>query len=639
MKSYHIKKITYGLSLMLLDSIFLFLSLYISVMLRFDLVVPSAYLSLFWNSAPIVVGIFLLYIGLFGLYKRMWKYASVEVVFQVSLACGLAGISSFLLNNYLNQNWNYIYLGSRGIYAIFTMISMVVVGGLRIVLKALGLISHHSFLQKSRARRVMVVGAGWAGASTIRDIKAGRQGNCYAVLAVDDDLSRVNTRIHGVKVLEGTDNIKKYTEIYKIDEIIIAIATPKGNLEELISSCVDTGCKVRRVSNIQEINQENEGSLSVVRDVDIIDLLGRPEEKLDTTKVKAYFDQKTVLITGGGGSIGSELCRQIVPYNIKKIILFDMSENYIYDLRTELLLKFGKDLDSKLLLCVGSVQDSRRLEEVFAQHKPEIVLHAAAHKHVPLMEDCPTQAVLNNVIGSYNTAKLAKKYGANSFVLISTDKAVNPTNIMGATKRLSELIIEGLNANTKTKFIIVRFGNVLGSHGSVVHIFEQQIRAGGPVTVTDEKVIRYFMSIHEAAQLVLQAASFAQGGELFVLEMGKPVKIVDLAERMIKLYSDPNKPKVEIAFVGMRQGEKILEELLSEDEGIIRTDVDKIRITKSDIISEEESEEILRKIFDTIEKGESMRDCLKELVPTFKEPHEVNEQYQNISLENRKYAN
>jgi len=255
------------------------------------------------------------------------------------------------------------------------------------------------------------------------------------------------------------------------------------------------------------------------------------------------------------------------------------------------------------------------------------------------MEDCPTQAVLNNVVGSYNTACIAKQYQCQSFVLISTDKAVNPTNVMGATKRLSELMIEGLNSNSKTKFMIVRFGNVLGSHGSVVHIFEQQIRAGGPVTVTDKNVIRYFMSIHEAAQLVLQAASIAKGGELFVLDMGKPVKIIDLAKRMIKLYSDPAKQEIQIKFIGMRQGEKIWEELLNNGEDIVRTDVEKIKITKSDIVSEEQTQEILNKIQHTIDGGFSMRECLKQLVPTFRDPDEVNKEYSKTPMENRDYAN
>lgn len=639
MKRIRSKKIIFTLGLIVLDMLLLYLSLYAAVLLRFDLVIPSVYRIMMQRSAPIIIPIFIVFIFIFRLYQRMWKYASIEVVFQVIFACVLAGFSSYFVNSYLNTHLNYTYLGSRGIYAIFATLSMIVIGGSRILMKVFGLISQFSLFHKRNAKRIMVVGAGWAGASTIRDIKAGRHGNCYTVLAVDDDAGRIGTKINGVKVIGGTDNIKKFAEIYHIDEIIIAIATPKGNIEDLISDCVDTGCKVRRVSNIQEINNADTDGHSIVRDIDVADLLGRPEEKLDNSKVKEYFKNKTVLITGGGGSIGSELCRQIMNYDIVKLILFDISENYIYDLKNELELKFGTAAVKKVVLCVGSVQDKRRLNEVFQQYKPEIVLHAAAHKHVPLMEDCPTQAVLNNVVGSYNTACIARQYQCQSFVLISTDKAVNPTNVMGATKRLSELMIEGLNSNSKTKFMIVRFGNVLGSHGSVVHIFEQQIRAGGPVTVTDKNVIRYFMSIHEAAQLVLQAASIAKGGELFVLDMGKPVKIIDLAKRMIKLYSDPGKQEIQIKFIGMRQGEKIWEELLNNGEDIVRTDVEKIKITKSDIVSEEQTQEILNKIQHTIDGGFSMRECLKQLVPTFRDPDEVNKEYSKTPMENRDYAN
>lgn len=639
MKNKNISKIAYTFALISLDILLLYASLYISVLLRFDLLIPTTYLKLMQQSAPITISIFIIFIFVFGLYKRMWKYASVEVVFQVIACCGIAGFLSYCINSYLNANVNYIYLGSRGIYAIYTTLSMIVIGGSRILLKAFGLISQFSFFHKRNAKRIMIVGAGWGGASTIRDIKAGRHGNCYTVLAVDDDEKRIGTKINGVKVLGGTDNIGKFVEIYRIDEIIIAIATPKGNIEDLITECIDTGCKVRRVSNIQEINKENSEGQSIVRDIDLADLLGRPEEELDNTKVENYFRNKTVLITGGGGSIGSELCRLIMNYDIQKLVLFDMSENYIYDLRNELVLQYGSKTDEILKLCVGSVQDIRRLEEVFSLYKPEIVLHAAAHKHVPLMEECPTQAVLNNVIGSYNTACVAKRNNCKSFVLISTDKAVNPTNVMGATKRLSELMIEGLNGGGETKFIIVRFGNVLGSHGSVVHIFEQQIRAGGPVTVTNENVIRYFMSIREASQLVLQAASIAKGGELFVLDMGKPVKIIDLAKRMIKLYSDPSKKPVEIQIVGMRQGEKIFEELLNNGEGIIRTDVEKIKITKSDDVTEEETKTILEKIKYTIDNKLDMRSCLKELVPTFKEPEELNKIFEQNPTENRNYLN
>ena len=407
-----------------------------------------------------------------------------------------------------------------------------------------------------------------------------------------------------------------------MDEIIIAIATPKGDLKPLIEKCLSTGCRVRRVNPLQDVKGDN--TRATVRDININDLLGRPEEHLDMTAVAEFVRGKTVLITGGGGSIGSELCRRLLPLEPARIVLYDISENYMYDLSSELRLQYGATLKDKLVLCVGSVRDEQRLDEVFGKYQPEIVLHAAAHKHVPLMEDCPKQAVKNNVFGTWLTAQTAVKHKVQRFVLISTDKAVNPTNVMGATKRLAEMIIEALNASTDTEFTAVRFGNVLGSHGSVVPLFEQQIRSGGPVTLTHPDIIRYFMTIPEAASLVLQAASIAKGGELFVLDMGRPVKIRELAERMIQLYAPRDGRKVEIAYVGLRPGEKLYEELLLAGEGIAKTENEKIFIAKPEVFSEETLHKMLETLQTCLDENGDMLKCLHELVPTFHEPEKVN---------------
>ena len=422
-------------------------------------------------------------------------------------------------------------------------------------------------------------------------------------------------------MVRGSGNILRLASDYRIDEIIIAISTPHGDLKSLIEKCLATGCRVKRISPMEDVTSQQ--TANKVRDLNLSDLLGRPEETLDMTKVAQMCEGKTILITGGGGSIGSELCRRLLPLKPAKIVLYDISENYMYDLFSELSLHYGNSIGELVTLCVGSVRDEERLQEIFQLYKPQIVLHAAAHKHVPLMEDCPAQAVKNNVFGTYLTAKAAIACKAQRFVLISTDKAVNPTNIMGATKRLAEMIIEAMNQTSETEFTAVRFGNVLGSHGSVVPKFEQQIRSGGPVTLTHPEIIRYFMTIPEAASLVLQAASIAKGGELFVLDMGRPMKIRELAQRMIQLYGDENQ-KIEIVYTGLRPGEKLYEELLLAGEGIDKTENEKIFVAQPEVFTMEQIDEIMRDLAQCIDTQGDMRACLHRLVPTFREPGEVN---------------
>jgi len=443
---------------------------------------------------------------------------------------------------------------------------------------------------------------------------------------VDDDERRTGRQLSGVPVVRGTGNIIKLASDTQIDDIIIAIATPRSDLRPLIEKCLATGCRVRKVTSLQDINESD--GIARVTDLNINDLLGRPEEQLEMTAAAEFFRNRTILITGGGGSIGSELCRKLLPLQPERIVLYDISENYMYDLFNELKMKYGDQLSDKLILCVGSVRDEARLDDVFARYQPQVVLHAAAHKHVPLMEDCPDQAIRNNVLGTWLTAQTAIRHGVKRFVLISTDKAVNPTNVMGATKRLAEMIIEALNANSGTEFTAVRFGNVLGSHGSVVPLFERQIRAGGPVTLTHPEIIRFFMSIPEAASLVLQAASIAKGGELFVLDMGQPVRIRDLAERMIQLYTQNDNRRIEIVYTGLRPGEKLYEELMLAGEGIAKTENEKIFIAKPEVISMEKLHGMLERLQTCLdEKGDALK-CLHELVPTFREAQQVNREAQ-----------
>ena len=587
--------------------------------------------SFFENSirlAPAMTVLFLLTFYAFGIYRTMWQYASAGDVLRVAAATLTASLLTYafsLVANLFVRPVNLFRL-HRMIYLLLWIVTMAFVGGSRLIYRMAVTHERLSLLRPSKtgAQRVMVIGAGWAGANVVHEMQRGRYGNCIPVLVVDDDRIRTGSSLSGVPVVRGSGNILKLASDYLVDEIIIAIATPKGDLRPVIEKCLATGCRVRRVAPLEDVGSASGRSL--VRDISINDLLGRPEEQLDMTQVSAFFRGKTVLITGGGGSIGSELCRKLIPLQPERIVLYDISENYMYDLASELRLKYGASLKDKLILCVGSIRDAQRLDEVFSLYRPQVVLHAAAHKHVPLMEDCPDQAVKNNVFGTWLTAQAAVKHHVERFVLISTDKAVNPTNVMGATKRLAEMIIEALNAQTETEFTAVRFGNVLGSHGSVVPLFERQIRSGGPVTLTHPDIIRYFMTIPEAASLVLQAASIAKGGELFVLDMGRPVKIRELAERMIQLYAPRNGTRVDIVYTGLRPGEKLYEELLLAGEGVAKTQNEKIFIAKPEAFDMTALQSMLDRLRRCLDEEGDMLACLHELVPTFREAEAVNEE-------------
>ncbi len=578
--------------------------------------------SFFENSlrlAPAMTVLFVLTFYAFGIYRIMWQYASASDVLRVAVATLTASLLTYAFSLVAN-----LFRLHRVIYLLLWIITMAFVGGSRLVYRMAVTHERLSLLRSSKtgAQRVMVIGAGWAGASVVHEMQRGSYGNCIPVLVVDDDRIRTGSSLSGVPVVRGSGNILKLASDYLVDEIIIAIATPKGDLKPVIEKCLATGCRVRRVAPLEDVGGASGRSL--VRDISINDLLGRPEEQLDMTQVSAFFRGKTVLITGGGGSIGSELCRKLLPLQPERIVLYDISENYMYDLASELRLQYGDFLKDKLILCVGSIRDAQRLDEIFARYQPQVVLHAAAHKHVPLMEDCPDQAVKNNVFGTWLTAQTAVKHHVERFVLISTDKAVNPTNVMGATKRLAEMIIEALNAQTETEFTAVRFGNVLGSHGSVVPLFERQIRSGGPVTLTHPDIIRYFMTIPEAASLVLQAASIAKGGELFVLDMGRPVKIRELAERMIQLYAPRSGARVDIVYTGLRPGEKLYEELLLAGEGVAKTQNEKIFIAKPEVFDMTALQSMLDRLQRCLDEEGDMLACLHELVPTFREADAVN---------------
>ena len=617
--------------LMLMDGVMACLSLILALQIYYDMKPPET-LEQIWRAMPLlaVVSVGSLYV--LGLYRSLLRYASVDTMVQIGagtlIGSGLTYLLSLMVFTvYRAEN---LLLMPRPIYLVQWLLMVLMVGVSRFSFRIIGHAGHSGFIfQKRHARRLMVVGAGWAGAQVIRDVQAGRYGDVQAIIAVDDAPEKRSTRISRVPVVMGTDKVGEYAKQYAIDDIIIAIATPKEDLSPLIQACMATTCRVRMYAAPQEMG----ASGGRVRDINIADLLGRAETHLDMTEVREFFTGKRVLVTGGGGSIGSELCRQIMSFIPSKLVIYDISENYMYDLQSELHNKYGEMIRNTLQLRVGSVRDVDTLDRVFAEVKPEIVIHAAAHKHVPLMEDAPEQAVKNNVFGTWNVAEAAVRHKVKRFVMISTDKAVNPTNVMGASKRMAEIIIEAMQKRqNKTQFTAVRFGNVLGSHGSVVPKFEAQIRAGGPVTLTHPDIIRYFMTIPEAASLVLQAASIAKGGELFILDMGKPVKIKEMAERMIQLYSDPTLPPVEIVYTGLRPGEKLYEELLRTEENSTATSRERIFVARPEQVEWEQVEDMLDKLNRCMDTHGDMKACMHDILPSFYEPEAINGDKGNLPV-------
>lgn len=463
---------------------------------------------------------------------------------------------------------------------------------------------------------IMIIGAGCAASMIINELRDNKVNSCKFKCAIDDDPAKKNTYILGIKVYGDRNSIIEAAEKFQIDTILFAIPSCDNKEKgEILNICKETGCELKIVPSIyQMMNSGEKGISKKIRKVQIEDLLGREPISLDINRIIDYVAGRTVLVTGGG-TIGSELCRQIAEHDPKRLVIFDIYENNAYDIQNELRRKYP-ELD--LVTLIGSVRDSKRLESVFKTYRPDIVYHAAAHKHVPLMEDSPNEAIKNNVFGTLKTAQCADKYGAKKFVLISTDKAVNPTNIMGASKRMCEMIIQSYNKRSETEFVAVRFGNVLGSNGSVIPLFKKQIEAGGPVTVTDPDIIRYFMTIPEAVTLVLQAGASAKGGEIFVLDMGKPVKILTLAENLIRLSGFTPHKDIKIEFIGLRPGEKLYEEMLMAEEGLKETENKLIHIGQPIEFDENEffaALDNLRKAM--YDDSVDMRAIVSGIVPTY----------------------
>ena len=464
---------------------------------------------------------------------------------------------------------------------------------------------------------VMVIGGGDAGSMVIREMKTTDKVKYFPLCVVDDDVAKHGTTVCGVPVVGARDVIEKMVVKYEIEQIFVAIPAARGkDIGQICEICARTGCKVRVLPGIREV-LEGQAALHQMRDVDINDLLGREPIRINSNEVFAYIEGKHILVTGGGGSIGSELCRQIAAHNPASLTIFEIYENNAYDIEMELRRKYPT---LPLHVLIGSVRDEVRVSQVFRAVHPDIVFHAAAHKHVPLMETSPAEAVKNNVFGTYNIARAADEFGVERFVMISTDKAVNPTNVMGATKRICEMIVQYFATRSeKTDYVAVRFGNVLGSNGSVIPLFKKQIAAGGPVTVTHKDIIRYFMTIPEAVSLVLQAGAYATGGEIFVLDMGQPVKILTLAENLIRLSGYRPYEDIDIAFTGLRPGEKLFEELLMDEEGMRKTPNEMIYIGKPIYFDED----VLLQALDKMREAACADDpgllsMIKELVPTYR---------------------
>lgn len=569
------------------------------------------FVSHFWIYTIIYISTFIA----MGVYNNMWRYAGIEDMILCLKASVTANFIFYIVSFIFNMNIRYY------VYFVVLPVSTLCTMAIRIVYRALMIVENRTGNKSDDYTNVMIVGAGEATLAILNEIKSNNPNNYRVKCIVDDDETKINRKINSISVVGTTNHITSICKKYDIEEIILSIPSiDKVNKKRILDTCATTKCKLKIVPEVYSLlsNDMQSDMMKRIRDVQVEDLLGRDSISLDCALTAEYIKNKIVLVTGGGGSIGSELCRQIASYEPKELIILDIYENNAYDIQQELIRKYGEFLS--LDVQIASVRDLDKLEQIFSTKVIDVVFHAAAHKHVPLMEHNPEEAIKNNVIGTYNVAFMSNKHSVDKFVLISTDKAVNPTNIMGATKRIAEMIIQSFNNQSETDYVAVRFGNVLGSNGSVIPLFKNQIKDGGPVTITHPDIIRYFMTIPEAVQLVLQAGSMAKGGEIFVLDMGEPVKIKDLAYNLIRLSGLEPEEDIEIIYTGLRPGEKLYEELLiTNNENQTKTHIDKIFIEKPINIDN-------KTLFDCVEKlknaAKKMDICdeielIKELVPTY----------------------
>lgn len=583
-----------------------------ALLIRFDFKYSSIdqlYVSHAMEYGVINTATVLLVIFACKLYSSIWSYAGINELCMMLKAV----VINFVIQA-TGMHFIFDKVMPRSYYVLYAVLLLVSLMMTRFSYRFLRLVRARRF---NSTIRVMIVGAGEAGMILSKEIQSSTKINKKVVCFIDDNLNKKGRFLQGVEICGDRNYIPKMVEKYKVDEIYIAMpSVPRYKQKPILNICSETGCKVKVLPGIYQL-VNGEVSVSKLKEVEIEDLLGRDTVEVDMKEIKHAIAGKTILVTGGGGSIGSELCRQIAAYNPKLLVIMDIYENNAYDIQQELIGLYGDKLN--LVVLIGSVRNTHRVESVFEKYRPQIIFHAAAHKHVPLMEESPCEAIKNNVFGTYKTACAAKKYGAEKFVLISTDKAVNPTNIMGASKRICEMIVQMFATDdSQTDFVAVRFGNVLGSNGSVIPLFKKQIAAGGPVTVTDKNVIRYFMTIPEAVSLVLQAGAFAKGGEIFVLDMGEPVKIDELARNLIRLSGYEPDEDIMINYIGLRPGEKLYEELLMSEEGLKETSNNLIHIGKPIEFNHDIFSERLMELKEACEKDENdIKQLVKEMVPTY----------------------
>lgn len=598
--------------LIIVDAIILNASVALALVMRFNISIaaiePQYVHSFLVNIIPYTL-VSLVIFWAFKLYHSLWQYASIAEVYKIVEACFVVEVVhvtfTLLTDTMLPRS---VYFNTLVFLIVAESASRFMYRMIRTVLNRKRQIGEYT--------RIMLIGAGESANVIIREIQNSRYlANSEVVCIIDDDKNKIGKYIRGIKIVGGREKIIDSARLYGVDEIIFAIPSATAEQKkEILNICKNTNCSLKTLPGVYQM-VDGEFNINSIRNVDVLDLLGREPINVDIESIMGYVSDKVIMVTGGGGSIGSELCRQLVSHDPKKLIIFDIYENNAYDIQQELKQNYP-DADVEVL--IGSVRNTSRLEEVFKKYRPEIIYHAAAHKHVPLMEDSPNEAVKNNVVGTWKLAQMADKYGVKRFVMISTDKAVNPTNVMGATKRICEMIVQAYNEISKTEFVAVRFGNVLGSNGSVIPLFKRQIEHGGPVTVTHPDIIRYFMTIPEAVSLVLQAGAYARGGEIFVLDMGEPVKIDDLAKNLIRLSGYTLGVNMEIKYTGLRPGEKLYEELLMKEEGMQDTDNKLIHIGKPIEFDREQLFKDLERLKEaSYSETDDIRSLIKEVVPTY----------------------
>lgn len=610
------KKTTRTLFLIVLDILVLTASVYVANLIRFDGIVPEPYVTVFKHTILYIVVTKLIVFWLMGLYSSLWRYAGISELLRIVMGVTFGtmmviGITLFLPDVPFLEGFEFGV--PRSIYVISWLLDLIFVGGVRFSYRALRSVKRAELLGHKK-KRALIVGAGDAGAMVIKELKEGENASYMPVAVIDDDVYKAGKRIHGVKVVGNMNRMDAVILNQHIDEIILAIPSLKSKERKvIIQKCEETGLPVKTVPKVYDIIS-GKVSVSDIRPVDVEDLLGREPVKLDMTSINAFIKGKRVIITGGGGSIGSELARQVAAIGPSELFLLDIYENNVYEIINELkILMPGCSVNG----IIASVRDRERIEKIFDDIRPDVVFHAAAHKHVPLMECNPSEAVKNNILGTHNVVRASDRFSVERFVMISTDKAVNPTNVMGATKRFCEMIVEAYAGKSETVFAITRFGNVLGSNGSVIPLFKRQISAGGPVTVTHPDIIRYFMTIPEAVQLVIQAGAISEGGELFVLDMGEQVKIDKLARDLIRMSGFEPDKDIKIVYTGLRPGEKLYEELLMSEEGLIDTSIDKLHVAARTNVHKDKIVQMIDRFAALGTDDEGCRVLLREAVPTY----------------------